>query len=340
MQKRGVLVRDALPSEMKTWEPAITAALDRHGSDLGFQGRDATGRKSRVPWARLFSERKSPLATAGWYVVYLFHPDGSGVSLCLSHGSTTFEGGVYKARSKGEVARLMTWANAILQAELPPDPLLWAGVNLGGKGLAGKYESTTLFSKFYPAGGIPTDAELGNDLVVFAKLLARLYTADDEGRAPGASSPDVFDLLELVDEIASPLKRKGSGQGRNLSPEARRAIELCAMAAAKVWLEDQGFTKIKDVSRTDSCDYSAERDDQIWYIEVKGTTGGPGSVLLTRNEVALHRKSHPNNALLVMHGIQLSADRLSAHGGEMAARSPWLLDDERLSPVCYEYRLS
>lgn len=110
------------------------------------------------------------------------------------------------------------------------------------------------------------------------------------------------------------------------------------MDLARQWLQERKF-EFNDVSATHSCDFQARRNGEHWVIEVKGTTGGPGSVLLTRNEVALHRSSHPRNALLVVHGIQLSDDSAKADGGELLAFEPWLLDEERLSPICYEYRL-
>jgi len=94
------------------------------------------------------------------------------------------------------------------------------------------------------------------------------------------------------------------------------------------------------VSSHDSCDYRAKRHSEQWVIEVKGTTGGPGSILLTANEVALQLSSHPQNALLIVHGIKLSEDgRKVVHQGELFAVVPWAVREERLKPICYEYRL-
>ena len=110
------------------------------------------------------------------------------------------------------------------------------------------------------------------------------------------------------------------------------------MGHAREWLKAEGFT-FRDVSANDSCDFRAQRDGEDWIVEVKGTTGGPNSVLLTRNEVELHRSSHPRNALLVVHGVTISEDGTKPSGGELVVYSPWVLDEERLRPICYEYRL-
>lgn len=338
MERRGVLIRDVIPSEIRARQSNIRERMGDYGFDFGVKGRDATGRKSRVPWVRFFSERKSPKATVGWYVVYLFHPDASGVSLCLSHGSTTFEGGVYQERGLAEIAELVAWGyGALGDAALPSS--LTKGVSLGGGKLAKSYEKTTLFSRFYPANSIPDDQILEADLAYFAGLLSELYRQDDDGLSPGSTNPEVREAAELLEELASPLRSAGRGQGRNMSPEARRAIEMRAMGVAKAWLEAQGFTSIKDVASKESWDFSAKQGGILHHIEVKGTTGGPKAVLLTRNEVKLHLQCHPHNALLVIHGIALSADKLTASGGTLLAFFPWELDESRLVPTCYEYTL-
>jgi hypothetical protein len=109
------------------------------------------------------------------------------------------------------------------------------------------------------------------------------------------------------------------------------------MGRAKEWLRAEGFS-FRDVSANDCCDFRAQKHGEDWVVEVKGTTGGPGSILLTRNEVVLHRQAHPRNLLLIVHGIELDVVTTRVSGGELLAVSPWQLEEERLSPICYEYR--
>lgn len=110
------------------------------------------------------------------------------------------------------------------------------------------------------------------------------------------------------------------------------------MQHAQRWLQHEGFT-FEDVSATHSCDFVAKRNGEEWVVEVKGTTGGPKSVLLTANEVELHLSRYPRNALLVVHGISLSEDGVRVEGGELLAIAPWRVESERLAPVCYDYQL-
>lgn len=338
MKRRGVMIRATLPEEIRAFGTSLRNALGKYGDDADAQGKDNQGQMAEVPWVRWYSRSRSPSATRGWYVVYLFHPRGEGVSLCLSHGSTHIDGNNFVKRTDTEVAELMTWASTVVGGEFADESTVRQGVVLAGGDLASAYERTTVFSKFYAAGAIPPDAVLEADLVRFMGPLAKLYDAEERGVTPGAQSPDLLALRDEVERFITPLRNRANGQGRGLTGPLRKLVELHAMGHARDWLKDEGFD-FDDVSANDSCDFRAKRNGEEWVIEVKGTTGGPGSVLLTRNEVLLHRANHPRNALLVVHGISLSEDRTRPQGGELIAISPWALEEERLSAVCYEYRL-
>lgn len=336
MERRGRLVRHALRDELLERREALSEVLGPYSSDLSASGRDGTGRKAIVPWTRVFSKRLSPSPQAGWYVVYLFHPDGAGVSLCLSHGSTTFDGSEFRSRTAEEAGALMTWAASVVGSDVSSRPHVSPGLKLGTTDLAAAYEQTTVCSRFYPANAVPDDNALLGELLWFCSLLRRLYVAQDSGATPSETGPEVRQALDQAERIASPLKQRGQGFGLNAA--ARKAVELHAMQAAREWLKAEGFT-FQDVSATDSCDFRAERLAETWVIEVKGTTGGPSGILITRNEVALHRNAYPKNALLVVHGIKLAEDGYSTSGGTLLAITPWEIEDTRLTPVCFEYRL-
>ena len=107
------------------------------------------------------------------------------------------------------------------------------------------------------------------------------------------------------------------------------------MGRAQEWLLDQGYD-VKDVHRSSSCDFVASKNDEDFVVEVKGTTGALGSVLLTSNEVALHRAQFPLNMLVVVHGIELLDVRQKAFGGTLKVLSPWDLDKTRLVPISYQ----
>ena len=131
-----------------------------------------------------------------------------------------------------------------------------------------------------------------------------------------------------------------NGQGRGLTGPERKLIEKEAMHRAELWLTEQGF-EFENVSAGESCDFRAQRNGEEWVIEVKGTRGGPDSVLLTAKEVAVHRSCHPRNALLIVYGIVLSWDGTKVlRGGSLVPYAPWALDVNRLEPIGYKYRFS
>jgi len=337
MERRGQLIRNKIPQEIITHGVKLRSVLGSVGEDATAEGSDATGRKTFVPWVRWYSVGHSPSAQQGWYIVYLFHPNGEGVSLCLSHGSTEMQNGSYVSRSDAEVDSLMTWAAGIVGSEFIGDVNVKRGLSLGGKDLAQAYERTTVFSKFYPRGSVPTDQKLIDDIARFCVPLRKLYEAQDRRLTPGSRNPEASDAEVEIEKIAAPLRT--TGQARGLTAGERKLVELRAMYLAKKWLREQGFT-FEDVSAREACDFRAKRNGQDFIIEVKGTTGNLSNVLLTRNEVALHRQSYPLNALLVVWGIELIKSEIpNADGGELAVFSPWQLMDDRLTPLCFEYRL-
>lgn len=184
MQRRGILIRDILPAEILESSDDISGELGIYGNDLRAQGRDATGRKSQVPWVRLFSQRMSPRPGTGWYLVYLFHPDASGVSLCLSHGSTSPKDGSFQTHSQAEIDQLMVWARGVLETASIAVDGVRSGVSLGNQRLASAYEKTTAISKFYRSGEVPDDATLRSDLVALSSLLGEFYFAQETGHSP------------------------------------------------------------------------------------------------------------------------------------------------------------
>lgn len=117
-----------------------------------------------------------------------------------------------------------------------------------------------------------------------------------------------------------------TGQGRGLTAPERRAVELHAMAIARAHF---GSWDIRDVSGSESYDLLCLRGAEELRVEVKGTTGDGGSVLLTRNEVDHARDRYPHVALVVVSGIDLAGRGTgapTASGGALRVFLPWDVD--------------
>jgi hypothetical protein len=125
-----------------------------------------------------------------------------------------------------------------------------------------------------------------------------------------------------------------------LSAAERKVIEMRAVYLAKEYFTNAGFAKIEDVGDHESFDLKVQRDNLTLYVEVKGTTLNAESIVLTRNEVDLHLRVFPNNALVLVTQIILNkGDNLMASGGVIEVISPWKIVQENLSVIAFNYRL-
>lgn len=96
MERRGVLVRRDAPNWLREHLPELSKLVPQAVDDLSVEGRDGTGRKTEVPWVRVYSTSRSPSATVGFYVVYLFSGSGSHAYVSLNQGTTRWENGDFR----------------------------------------------------------------------------------------------------------------------------------------------------------------------------------------------------------------------------------------------------
>ncbi|MEU4801834.1 DUF3578 domain-containing protein [Actinosynnema sp. NPDC023587] len=275
------------------------------------QARDHLGRKSEIPWVRVYSPGRSRSATEGWYVVYLFDALGTTVHLTLTQGSTHVINGEYRPRPRRELRLRVDWARNVLADQL-----------------------VTAFS--YPVDAIPAETVLERDLAHMLSMLSALYLEVD---LPGEPSPEVADAIAASERSAG---RRG-GQGMRLTAAEKTAIEQRAVTVASKHLRGLEY-RVEDVGARESYDLAATRGDERLFVEVKGTTSrwGPDSeVILTRNEVLLHEREYPNTMLAVVSSIALRRGTAStaptASGGTLHVVHPWRVVRENLTPLTYRY---
>ena len=133
---------------------------------------------------------------------------------------------------------------------------------------------------------------------------------------------------------------KRGGQGYGLTHAQKLAVEERAVALATKHFEAEGWV-VEDVGKSRSYDLHATRGTQIAYVEVKGSTGPAESVLLTKNEVALHQDFYPATALFVVAGIELveREGEWTGGGGTQILIQPWKPSIEDLEATVYRYRV-
>ncbi|MCU1439124.1 MAG: putative family protein/Domain of unknown function [Rhodoglobus sp.] len=338
MQTRGLLIRQAIPAQLRDLVADMVLSLPEDLQDLAVEGRDGTGQKSEVPWIRLFSRARSPQATDGWYLVYLFDAFGDRVYLSVNQGTNTWSKGDLHRRPDDEIVDRSKWAQNELGDDLAERSDLLSSISLPTRrsSLARGYELGNIYAIEYDIGALPAEDVLIGDFRYMANLLTLLYEYVDNALIlPGDPAPEIIDA-EMMVNIAAGRPRRG-GKFRLLGSE-RRAIEMRAVEVTSAYLESEGYV-VTDVGATESYDLDAVRATNHLFVEVKGTVGVGDQVILTRNEVALHHREDPHNMLAIVSRIHLDNSGMKpvATGGELRTISPWSIDSGSLVAIAFEY---
>ena len=332
MTERGLLIRNA-----------AAAWLDSHAADLGdilavddffAEGRDGTGRKTRVPWVRFGSRSRSPRATEGFYVVYLFDAIGDAVYLSLNQGTTDFVGGEFVPKPQKVIMERADWARSVLAPWVNDLGGGIAAIDLHDPHLGAGYGLGNIAAVVYEREAIPSDAALLADARVFAKGLGILYR--EHARRPIPQERPELREAEEAAERASGSNRKGSRAGFRTSAPEIKAIETHAVAVASAYYESQGF-QVKELGKP--FDLEVTKGQVVLTVEVKGTTSDGSGVPLTLGEVVHHSEAFPDNALVVVRNISLHRHGVSptASGGRLYELRGWDIDANSLRVISYAY---
>jgi len=348
MQRRGVLIRKEIAASLNENFDRFKSKYEIAIEDLWVQGKDGEGNKAEIPWVRLGSKELSPSAMKGWYVVFLFAATGSNCYLSLGHSSMIYEGDSTEKRYQKPLppelaAEMMQWGRDKLQLNEIKVPRLKFKMDLEAKGiLAEAYNRTSLCGFEYSIQNIPSDEQIIDDVEFLLEMLSKIYLLQEtDATIPGSESPEHREAVAAIAQAAGRDLTGPRRQGRSRLPQAhKKVIEERAMEVAMKQLEKRGFTNIKDVGKNHSYDIAAKLNGVDFYIEVKGTISLGEKVVLTKNEVLLHRQEYPNNALVVVSQIELDrSEPPSAAGGKVLFISPWKIEDSDLEALGYDYRI-
>jgi hypothetical protein len=334
MQERGRLVRTALEGELHARLPVLQTAFDPTIRDLNVGTSDGIGRKTEAPWARVFSTAMSPNPRSGFYLVIHFAADGSAVFVTVGCGSTVWSGGDLRPVSDSELARRTSWARQVVEQRWGSIAPFSPGMDLGAKAdLPKTFEKATALAIRISAAELGT-ADLEAALYMAAERLGEIYLAQRSQRdvAPGEQDKSA------LDQLVNPLRLRSGRQGFGLTTVERKAVERRAMDLAIEHFTRQGY-HCKDTSATESFDLMAVKGDVIYKVEVKGTTSDLcDSVLMTRNEVELHRAEKGRTALVLVYGIRLRNDGPLPHASEGSVETlmDWDIDAWRAEPIAFE----
>lgn len=323
MQERGFPIRRDLPELLRDHIGTFQAHIGRFANDLAIEGRDGMGRKTEAPWVRLYSERLSPSATTGFYVVIHFALDGRAFFVTLGCGSSKWNSdrGDLTPYSDEELAKKVAWAKNVLRLSGIDTSNFSDQIAIGSsRPLPRSFEKATVLAKALDP--VSTDvAGLVSTIAEALQILRVIYDAfDQRADLPTSTSIDL-DLRSITDPKAGVSNGR---QGYGLTPPERRAVELRAMDITRAHLEDLGY-KVTDTSASNSFDFLAESTNQTIKVEVKGSTSvDVDAILMTSNEVALHTREAGHTALAIVSGIVIvrSDDDIRCVGGTLEFHLP------------------
>ncbi|MDP9443754.1 MAG: DUF3883 domain-containing protein [Actinomycetota bacterium] len=178
-----------------------------------------------------------------------------------------------------------------------------------------------------------------------ASVVRRLDIPRPQALFVGRHGWAVLDDLTVIDLGLGDLLQGGgaSRAPRSTDSERNRAVELYAVERALDWCAAAGLRdgrhvgddgKPWDIEATDAAGHAR-------FIEVKGSTGGPGPVMVTRNEVRAAGQHGDTHALVHVHSIGVRDDddgRSQCDGGVLQVFDPWRPLDEELAAVAYEWK--
>lgn len=327
------MVRSDLKIELDGLRPRLAAALAPFGSDLLVEGSDGIGRKTELPWVRFCSRNMSPNPTEGFYCVTHFSTDGSAVHVTVGCGSSRFHKGSSVPLPDHELDVQTDWARRVVIEQfgtlVPFDDPADFGAR---RPLPISFQRATAISRRIAYSDIRT-TDFDELFDQAAQRLRPIYAAQSIGR-------DLTDADQRELEIAaalSPLDRPAGRQGYGLSAAARRAVEKRAMEVASQFLRSKGYA-VRDTSASYSFDFEATLSGKPIKVEVKGTTSDRADgILMTTNEVELHRSEKGGTALIIVSSIRLSEQNgvYSGSGGNVEWLLGWDIDGWVHEPTAF-----
>ena len=333
MQERGELIRRTLTAEIKARSDFITHKMGTFGNDFNVGASDGIGRKTEAPWVRFCSQKMSPAPTEGYYFVIHFNRDGTALFLTVGCGSTTWKKGSLVPLSKEKLLEktLMARRSIISEHGSVGDFVDQIALNARAP-LPKTFEHATAIAKRISYDDIDT-TDFDSLLSQSAIYLRTVYEAQRSG----------FDLthadqaeIEIQDIIKPQRKRQSGSQGFGLSAPQKKAVELRAMELTQGWLESNGYT-VKDTSANKPYDLLASKDSITTKVEVKGTTSSdPSAILMTANEVELHRSEKGSTTLAIVSEIKLvKSTPPTASGGKLEVLIGWDIDQWQATPTAF-----
>jgi hypothetical protein len=197
---------------------------------------------------------------------------------------------------------------------------------------------------FVYCGRLASPAMEGNSPVT------ALFESADFATSPSADLKEVYEWRperpptpEEAERERKLNSRRGTsrgGQGRELDPVVRSAVEHFAMRVAREHYSSLGY-EVEDTHVNRPYDYVARKGSETRRVEVKGSQGDASSVTVTAGEVRAATRGPEPTDLFVVFAIEITKgpQGVVASSGRTRIITDWAPAASDLEPTEYRYRL-
>ncbi|NQZ08450.1 MAG: DUF3578 domain-containing protein [Algicola sp.] len=210
-------------------EKVAEILADRY-SHLSIKASPGAGQWANVAWLSMLDKVVTTTTQDGFYPVYLFKADGSGLYLSLIHGTTKPMAEFGKVKANALAAQRTA---AIFQ--VVPKLKAWGGVTVelaASTSLGRSYEKANITAKYYSLSNMPKEEELISDLLE----LVNYYSQAKAVVITKTVNEDTTNQIDTTSLMMTPLPKpfillagvSGTGKSRFVHKQARKSEHLAS----------------------------------------------------------------------------------------------------------------
>lgn len=285
----------------RDFRDSIESALGEFYPDFLIKGSAGAGNWASVPWLSILDPTITTSTTEGYYVVYLFKADGSGVYLSINQGTTGPKEQLGAIAAEKQAQRIIK----SLRAEISGLDSWLKDIHLAAStALGASYEPSNIAARYYPATAIPSESVLEGDLkdamrfAIQARTLWKKAINMSADPNEGSREPNSRQHAHLPKPFLILAGISGTGKTRWVRKTAERTSKgksnLCLIPVRPDWHEPSdllGYTsRISSAPKfvaTSFLSFLVEAWKNAWATEKTLATSANAVVLLTPHWVCL-----------------------------------------------------
>ncbi|PRY14804.1 5-methylcytosine-specific restriction protein A [Pontibacter ummariensis] len=173
-QKRQAFAGNPLADQLRHEFPEILSRIVSDQTRYKVVGSPGKGNWTDCPWIAILDTLVTDTAQSGYYPVFLFKADMSGVYLSLNQGVTEVKD--YYKREARNVLKLRA-EDYRAKIDIDTNDLFEISLNSTNSN-ARLYEAGNIVARYYPADNLPNETELITDILHFLHLYEELNFND------------------------------------------------------------------------------------------------------------------------------------------------------------------